>query len=109
MAKAVGEWDRRIKNRKEETQSFWDVGVRKKDGDWLREIVGGTRRFDDGDWAGQQIYDLKQTQVEEEAKKQEGEERTLRIQRRLGTVDADCDEEDSVLGDEEDQEKQGEG
>jgi hypothetical protein len=78
------------------------VGVRKKDGDWLRKIVGWTRRFDDGDWAGQQIYELKQTQVEEE-------EKTLRIQRRLGTVDADCDEEDSVLGDEEDQEKQGEG
>jgi hypothetical protein len=84
------------------------VGVRKKDGDWLREIVGGTRRLDDGDWAGQQIYEVKQTQVEEEAKKQKGEERTLRMQRRLGTVDADCDEEDSVLGDEEDQEKQGE-
>jgi hypothetical protein len=55
MAKAEGEWDRPIKNRTEETQSFWDVEVRQKDGDWLREIVEGTRRFDDGDWAGQHI------------------------------------------------------
>ncbi len=105
----MSERDRPKKNWTKETQNFGDVGVRKKDGDWLREIVGGTRRFDEGDWEGHQIKELKQTQVEEEAKKQEGEGRMLRIQRRLGTVDADCDGEDSVFGDEEDQENQGEG
>jgi hypothetical protein len=57
--------------------------------------------------------------VEEEPKTQGREGRTPRIQRRLGTVGASCDMEDSELGDEEDgervraerreQEHQGEG